>query len=181
METALVVEETPNALAGLFERVSAHDRDSFTELVRMLDADLLRLAFVVSGDVQLAEDAVQIAWERLWHRPPLMREPQRIRSWLLTVAANEARRASRRRRRGSILEAAGNSELPIDPSARLDVLDLQAALPRLSPADRELLALRFVLDVPSPEIATHLNLSPEGVRTRIRRALARLREEMNRA
>lgn len=172
--------EGQKGLGALLEGVIAHDRESFTRLVASLDSDLLRLAFMVSGDPQLAEDAVQTTWERLWHKPPSMRDPERIRSWLLSVAANEARRAARRRKRGLILERRHAAETePLDPAARADALDLQLALLRLPVTDRELLALRYVLDLPSPLIAAHLNLSPEGVRTRLRRILAKLREEMS--
>jgi RNA polymerase sigma-70 factor (ECF subfamily) len=182
MEIVAVVSDTPSELGALLDRVAAHDRESFTRLVTMFDADLLRLAFAVSGDSELAQDAVQTAWERLWQRPPTMRDTNRIRSWLLSVAANEARRVAKRRRRGQILEAKQASPMRAsDPSTGVETLDLHAAIQRLSAADRELLALRYVLDMPSPEIARHLNLSPEGVRTRLRRAVSKLREEMNHA
>jgi len=182
METAVVVDGSPSALAELLDGVSARNRDSFTRLVTLLDTDLMRLAFIVSGDAEVAQDAVQTAWERLWHRPPSMRDPARIRSWLLSVAANEARRASRRRKRGRILEREISQHSdPIDPGARADAVDLHVSIQRMPSADRELLGLRYVLGLSSREIAAHLHLSPEGVRTRLRRTLGRLREDMTNA
>lgn len=178
----VVVDNASTSLEALFERVSTHDRASFKELVILLDADLIRLAFAVAGQREVAEDAVQATWERLWHRPPAMKDPARIRSWLLKVAANEARHATRRGRRGRTLEATGASLAPApDPGAREDEIDLHLALRRMSAAERELLALRYVLDLTSAEIAEHVNLSPEGVRTRLRRTLSKLREEMSHA
>jgi len=60
-----------------------------------------------------------------------------------------------------------------------DLADLQVALGRLSVAERELLAQRFAVRLPSTEIAQHLGLSPEGARTRLHRVLQRLRQELS--
>jgi RNA polymerase sigma-70 factor (ECF subfamily) len=174
------VGESPSELALLLEGVAARDETSFTRLVTLLDFDLLRLAFVISGDAELAQDAVQATWERLWNRPPVLRDPERIRSWLLSVAGNEARRTSKRRRRGRALEREQASYPSLaDPSLRADAYDLADAIRRLPAVDRELLGLRYVLGLSSPEIATHIHLSPEGIRTRLRRALGRLREDLS--
>jgi RNA polymerase sigma factor (sigma-70 family) len=179
METAVVVDRAQSELGMLLAGISARDRQSFTKLVALFDSDLLRLAFMVSGDSELAEDAVQTTWERLWHKPPSMRHPELIGSWLRSVAANEARRAGRRRKRGRILEHRQALDTDIrELSARADEIDLRAAMQRLPATDRELLALRYLLDLSSPEIAAQLKLSPEGVRTRLRRALSRLRKEL---
>lgn len=171
----LPVAEPGTLLAAVRER----DQAAFTRLVVTFDRDLLRLAYVITGSHQAAEDAAQAAWERLWWKPPHLREPAKLRSWLLTVCANEARQAGRRQRRGAALEAiaAPGSEPNADLSA--DLVDLQVALARMAMADRELLALRFAVGLASAEIAEHLGLSPEGARTRIHRLLQRLRRELS--
>lgn len=56
--------------------------------------------------------------------------------------------------------------------------DLRAALARLAPADRQVIALRFVAGATSGQIGEHLGLSAEGARTRLSRALGRLRSEL---
>lgn len=174
------MDPTTATLTALLAGVSAGDQTSFTQLVEAYDADLLRLAYVVCGDIDQAQEAAQIAWQRLWQNPPSLRDPERLRSWLLSVAANEARQGSRRRKRGSILErrAMVTATELADPADRITYVDLQRALEGLSPQERELLGLRFVLEWPSPQIGVHLRLSPEGVRTRLRRVLRKLREEM---
>jgi RNA polymerase sigma-70 factor (ECF subfamily) len=165
--------------ATVLAAVREHDQAAFTQLVAALDHELLRLAFVITGNRQAAEDASQAAWERLWRKPPQLREPSKLRFWLLTVCANEARQAGRRRRRGAALEAeaASDSAPPVDLTA--DLADLQVALGRLSMSDRELLALRFAAGLASAEIAEHLGLSAEGARTRTHRLLQRLRRELS--
>ncbi len=163
----------------LMERIVARDAAAFTRLVTAFDADLLRVALLVSEDADAARDAVQATWERTWSRPPVLRDPAAIRSWLLKVTANEARQAARRRRRGQALDA--QSRLPrVEPGfqGNDNSVDLGSALSRLTAAERELLALRFVLDMTSDEIGSHLGISAEGARSRLHRLINRLREEM---
>jgi RNA polymerase sigma-70 factor (ECF subfamily) len=166
--------EPTRLLAAVRER----DQAAFTQLVAGHDHELLRLAFVISGSRQAAEDAAQATWEQLWRKPPQLRAPEKLRSWLLSVCANEARQAARRRRRGDVLEATTASDILPATNLAAELVDLQIALGRLSMPDRELLALRFVAELASAEIADHLGLSPEGARTRIHRLLQRLRTEL---
>lgn len=165
--------------AALLAAVREHDQAAFTQLVATLDRELLRLAYVITGSQEAAQDAAQAAWERLWHKPPHLREPAKLRSWLLTVCANEARQAGRRQRRGAALEAKVASGSAPNADLTADLADLQVALGRLTTSDRELLALRFAVGLASAEIAEHLGLSPEGARTRIHRLLQRLRRELS--
>ncbi len=165
--------------AVLLGALHEHDQAAFTQLVAGLDLELVRLAYVITGDRQAAEDAAQAAWERLWEKPPQLRDSSKLRSWLLTVCANGARQAARRRRRGAALEAQSRSDRPSPVDLAADLADLQVALSRLSFADRELLGLRFAVGLASSEIAEHLGLSPEGARTRLHRLLQRLRQELS--
>ncbi len=166
-------------VVALLAAVRQHDQAAFTQLVAAFDGELLRLAYVITGSRQSAEDAAQAAWERLWRKPPKLREPSKLRSWLLTVCANEARQAGRRGRRGAVLEAKTASDSTPMTDLTADLADLRVVLGRLSTSDRELLALRFAVGLASAEIAEHLGLSPEGARTRLHRLLQRLRRELS--
>jgi RNA polymerase sigma factor (sigma-70 family) len=53
-------------------------------------------------------------------------------------------------------------------------------LARLEPRDRELLALRYVAGFSAPELAEYFRLTPEGIRSRAKRLLDRLRTELDR-
>ena len=165
--------------ATLLAAVRQHDQAAFTQLVAAFDGELLRLAYVITGSRQMAEDATQAAWERLWRKPPQLREPSKLRSWLLTVCANEARQAGRRQRRGAWLEARAVSSAGPAADLAADLADLRVAFARLSAAERELVALRFAVGLASAEVAEHLGLSPEGARTRLHRVLQRLRQELS--
>lgn len=151
------------------------DEVHFTELVHLHDADLARYCFVICGDAELARDAVQSTWERLWANPPILRDDQKWRAWLLAVAANEVRQMMRRRRRGAELErTAFRATGDVGDTASLEVSDL---LRRLHAHDRQLLALRYVLGYGSGEIGQMLGLSPEGVRSRLHRLIAQIRRQ----
>ena len=62
----------------LLAAIRAGDRGAFTQVVAAHDTDLLRFAFVVCGDPDVASDAVQAAWQRLWQQPPELRDPARL-------------------------------------------------------------------------------------------------------
>jgi len=160
-------------------RLAQHDQAALTQLVAAYDADMVRLCFMVCGDREIARDATQNAWFRVWSKPPELRDSTRLRSWLLSVAANEARQIMRRRGIGRVREiAATPPRSAFDAGASDSRLDLTAVLRRLGAQDRELLGLRYGLDMSSIEIAAHLGISPEGVRTRLHRLLARVRKEL---
>lgn len=164
---------------ALFNAVVGRDEIAFVRLVEAYDRDLIRLAYVITGSRETAEDAAQAAWERLWSKPPALRDHTKLRSWLLTVVANEARQTGRRQRRGAVIESSAATPRSTSGEMHPDLADLRLALLRLAPPDRELLGLRFAVEMPSAEIGAHLGISAEGARTRLHRLLQRLREDLD--
>jgi RNA polymerase sigma-70 factor (ECF subfamily) len=167
--------------ALLLRAANAGDVDAFTEIVERHRVPMTRVAFLVCGDRDLAEEAVAAAWPRVWQRLASVREPDRLGAWLASVAANEARQIVRSRRRRAVVEieaAAGSHPASGDPSARVADIDLDRALARLSPDDRALLALRYVAGLNSFELADAVGMSASGLRRRLARLLARLRSEL---
>jgi RNA polymerase sigma-70 factor (ECF subfamily) len=159
----------------------AGDEAAFTRLVAAHHAEMLRVAFVITGDADVASDAAQRAWDIAWRKLGRLREPERVRSWLVAIAANEARQLSRHQRRRSVVEiavgpSAGDAG---DPTAGIGRLDLVNALARLKPEDRALLAMRYVAGFDSFEIAAARGGSASGTRARIARVLAQLRKELD--
>jgi len=157
----------------------AGDEVAFAQLVAAYHADMARVAFVACGDRELAEDAVQSAWLVAWRKLHSLRDPDRVRPWLLSVTANEARQIVRRRR-GPVVEI--DVEIPGDargdPSAGIERLDLRRALAHLSADDRALLAMHYVVDLSSDELGAAVGTSPSTARTRLSRAVDRLRKEL---
>ena len=169
----------------LVEEIADGSEAAFTELVAIHHRDLQRVAYVICRDPQLAEDAVQAAWTIAWRRIRDLRDPDRVRPWLVAIAANEARAIVRRRSRGVIEIAVadigerGRGHRSATPEGRIDSLDLARAMAALKPTDRALLALRFVAELDSVEIGRALGLSPSGARGRLSRLLVRLREVLS--
>ncbi len=163
---------------ALLDAVVRRDESAFVRLVEMFDRDLIRLAYVMSGSRQTAEDAAQATWERLWTAPPALRDRTKLRSWLFTVAANQARQTGRRQRRLAVIESTVTNPGSASAETAADLIDLRAAVMNLDPADRELLGLRFAVGMPSADVGAHLGISAEGARTRLHRLLQRLREDL---
>jgi RNA polymerase sigma-70 factor (ECF subfamily) len=158
------------------------DRAAFARLVDAYYSDTMRVAFVVAGgDREMAEDAVQSAWSIAWQKLRSLRDPRRLKSWLLHVTANEARQASRRNRRHPVVEIEVAEIAPTGPDLDLLVggLDLRRALAHLSPGDRSLLALRYVAGLDSTEIAALTGKSASTVRSHLAVLLTRLRKELS--
>lgn len=159
------------------------DARAFARIIEAYDDDLVRVAYVVTRDVDLAHEAVQDAWAMAWRRLSSLREPGRLRPWLVAIAANEARQTLRRRRRRSVREIAIDDVVDAQASATADRsfsdVDLRSALADLSPDDRSLVAMRYALGMTSDEIGLAVGLSGAGVRSRLARILAQLREVLD--
>ena len=168
--------------AGLMRLAADGDEVAFARIVDAYHADMSSVCFVVTGgDADLAEEAVQSAWPIAWHKLHTVRDPEKLRPWLISIAVNEARQLGRRRRRGRVLEISVAHEslaTPTDPAARASDIDLRNALARLKPEDRALIALRYVAGFDSTELARAMGMSPSGTRARLSRLLGRLRSEL---
>lgn len=165
-------------VAGLLAAAADGDREALAHIVQRYEPDMARLSYVIAGDADVAREAVQRAWQRAVTRLSSVRDERRLRSWLLTIAANETRQVLRGARRRARVEGPledANSATP-DIATRIDRLDLARVLAQLTEGDRQLLALRYVLGMTSEEIGDHLNTTPGAVRTRLSRLLHRLRE-----
>jgi RNA polymerase sigma-70 factor (ECF subfamily) len=172
---------TVGPMSAALRGAVAGDETAFARIVAAYHADMIRVAYGICGEREAASDAVQAAWLIAWHKLRTVRQPDRLRSWLVAVAANEARHLVRRRRPAGVVEIAVTipNEHDCDPSGDISRLDLVNALRRLTPEERELIALRYGAELASSEIAPLLHISASGVRTRLMRAMARLRKELD--
>jgi len=168
------------AIATTVERAVAGDELAFARIVGAYHLDLVRVAFVICGDEGLAEDAAQAAWWIAWRKLHSLRDPERLKPWLVAVAANEARKLVKREHRHGVVEirVAVDPPTAADAARGIDYLDLANALAHLKPDDRALVALRYAADLDSSELAPVMGMSPSGVRTRLSRLLDGLRKEL---
>jgi RNA polymerase sigma-70 factor (ECF subfamily) len=166
-------------VASTAELAAAGDEAAFARLVATYHADMARVAYVACGDRELAKDAVQAAWLVAWRKLDSVRDPERVRPWLLSVTVNEARQLVRRRRGPVVeLDLQAQGDPRGDPATRIERLDLRRALARLSPDDRALLAMRYVADLGSDELGLAVGTSASTARTRLCRIVDRLRKEL---
>ena len=175
-----IAGEVPDSLAGAVSLAARGDEAAFARIVHAHHDDMVRVCFIICGDLDLARDAAQAAWSVAWRKLGGLRDPARLRPWLVSVAANEARQLLRRRRRRSVVELAVTdvgSSGP-NPESHIGDLDLLNALGRLDPDDRALLALRYVAGFDATELARATGRSPSGTRARLARLLDRLRREL---
>ena len=167
--------------ANLLASAAAGDEVAFRQIIAKHHEDMRRVAAYVTGSQTVAEEATQAAWLIAWRKIGNVRDEAYLRPWLVSVAANEARRIMRRQRRRAEFEtAAVASGEPggIDPATGVAILDLDAAMARLDPEDRALLAMRYVAGFDSNELSVATGISPSGTRSRIERLLKRLREDL---
>jgi RNA polymerase sigma-70 factor (ECF subfamily) len=158
--------------------------DAYGQLVRRHQRAAVRVA-AVAGDPGDAEDAAQEGFVRAFAAIGRFRLGEPFRPWLLRIVANVAgnRRRSSRRQRGLALRAASLAAVPAESPAEVaagheDRRLLVAALNRLEPRDRLILAYRWFEQLSEAEIATALGCRRGTVKSRLSRAMDRLRGEM---
>jgi RNA polymerase sigma-70 factor (sigma-E family) len=138
---------------------------------------LVRLAALLIDDVGACEEVVQDAFVQVWRRQPVLREPARLPAYLRSAVLNGARSHGRRtvlarrhlRAAPSTSPGAEEAALAGDPDRR--VLHALRSLPA---RQREVLALRYYLDLSEADIAATLGISAGAVKTHAHRGLATL-------
>ena len=168
-------------------RAQAGDLDAYEALVARYTAVAHRTA-VLMGAGEEAEDIVQEAFVKAFHRLRHLRDGAPFRPWLLAIVTNETRNLhrSRRRRAALLLRAAARQapeatgpDLPADAAVaterRTALLD---AVRGLSVKDREVVVCRYLLDLSEAETAQALGWPLGTVKSRTNRALARLRTRL---
>ena len=158
------------------------DRPSFSAVAESeLDA-VHRYLLFLTGNRTVAEDLTGETFERAfraWRRfDPRRGTP---RAWLCRIARSSALdhfRSEERRRRREDRYARGMPESVDDD---LGHGPLETAIGRLSPAEREVVALRVLLELDGPTAARVLGISSTACSTRLSRALKNLEEMMSNA
>jgi RNA polymerase sigma factor (sigma-70 family) len=177
---AIIATADPD-LTRIIESAVAGDDIAFGRIVAAHEAEMHRICVAVCRDQTIAADAVQAAWAIAWRKLDSVREPARLRPWLVSIAVNETKQLMRKRHRRSQVELIADpsdDSTGVDPATGIDSLDLDTALARLDPDDRALLAMRYVAGFDATELSVAIGLSPSGTRTRLERLLARLRQEL---
>jgi RNA polymerase sigma-70 factor (ECF subfamily) len=142
---------------------------------------LYRLATLIVGNATLAEDLVGDAIERGWRTWPQLREPERFRAWITRIVVNACRDELRRRQRVRFVALEPGASTGFAPVERIDERDAIArAFATLDADERAVAVLRLDQDLELPEIARRLGIPLGTAKSRLHRALARMRTELSR-
>ena len=158
------------------------DAGAFSELVRRYQESAFRTAYLILRDGADAEDAAQEATWRAYRAIRSFREGSSFRPWLLKIVANQALTIAKSRQRrlklaqqtaiSAGLPGAGIDEAIFDRE-RADLI--YRALDALNEGERVVVYLRYFLQLPERELAEYLGCAQGTVKSRLHRALARLR------
>ena len=151
---------------------------SFADLYRATFADVYAYVATIVRDRAAAEDVTAQAYERAYRkRRSFDRRRGSERAWIFGIARNAALDELRRRRRTAALVAEPPDDVivPHDEEA-IRRATVRAALERLEPRDREIVALKFHGDLSNAELAKVLGVSESNAGTRLHRAVTKLRE-----
>jgi RNA polymerase sigma-70 factor (ECF subfamily) len=169
--------------------VDAPDRQLIREgdlaaLVRRYYGPVIGLTRRLLGDPAEARDAAQETFARALARLRTYDPERPFRVWIFAIAANLVRDLLRRRRPGpmgaDLEDSLADLSLPELPALRAeDRGRILAAVDRLSPDLRLVVALHFQQDLPPVEIAEILDISPNAARLRLYRALHALRKDLS--
>lgn len=169
----------------LITRAAQGDTDAYDQIVRQHQEAVFRLAYVLLGDAQDAQDVAQDTFIRAYRELHRFDTTRPLRPWLLQIAKNLAR--NRRRAAGRYLAAlqrafmhtprsdhtAASAESDVDQ--RWEVQALWDAIRQLPEPDQDVITLRYMLDLSTQETADVLGVAPGTVKSRLSRALKRLR------
>ncbi len=153
-----------------------HKQREFTQFYESARHDCLRIVLVSVGDRALAEDLVAEGFARAWTSWRTVRRHPAPRAWVVRTALNAHVSWWRRHRRETPLEG---HDLPVpgDSGSALDS-SVAAALRRLPVRQRQVIALRLLLDLDTETTAQMLGISPGTVGAHLHRAIATLRGDI---
>jgi RNA polymerase sigma-70 factor (ECF subfamily) len=189
------VERTEDATrreadAALVERARAGDAGAYGGLVERYQDLAFRVAYLILGETAEAEDAAQEAFIKAYYSLRRFHAGAPFRPWLLQIVANQARNQRRAGgRRGALALRANAQERPSGDAApspeAVALIDerrqaLLEAVSLLRDEDRLIVAYRYFFELSEIEMAGALGCARGTVKSRLSRALGRLRDTLAR-
>jgi RNA polymerase sigma factor (sigma-70 family) len=160
---------------------------AFEALVSRYQDLALRVAYVITGDASVADDVAQESFIKAFRALHRFRRDAPFRPWLLKIVANEARNMHKgtARREKLVLQAAKASRTSIDLATPEQAAlaaeqreKLLLALNELPDADRLVISSRYLFSLSEAETATLLGCPKGTVKSRLARALGKLRRNL---
>lgn len=156
--------------------MKAGSQDEIAHLFQEHYLELVRLAFLLTSDRELAEDLVQEAFVRTIQRWRRIHRYESAPFYLRTTVVNLTRASLRRR----LVEWRYRArEVPLADSGSDSHVDLQRALARLSSRKRVCVVLRYYVDLSEEETARVLGVSVGTVKSQTFKALRQLQRSLS--
>jgi RNA polymerase sigma factor (sigma-70 family) len=181
------VVSRPLPESDLVERARAGDAQAYEALVREHQGIAFRTAYLITGSAADAEESAQDGFVKAHRALGRFRRGAPFRPWVLEIVANEARNRRRSAGRRTVLAVRAAAEAPSGdaaPSPEGVLLaaeerdDLLEAVNALSEDDRLVIGCRYFLELSEEETAAALGIRRGTVKSRLSRALERLRAEL---
>jgi RNA polymerase sigma-70 factor (ECF subfamily) len=153
---------------------------AFARLCDELRPDLVRFAYWLARDRQVAEDVVQEALLRAWRSRGNLAEAGAAKPWLLTIVRREHARLYERKRHATVPvdDLVGSESPELAAAEEQETLDVRRAIAALEADYREPLVLQVLMGLSTQEIAVQLGLTQAAVLTRLFRARQKLRRAL---
>ena len=167
-------------LAEVVRLAQGGDKAAFARLYSDVYEDLYRMAVFRLGNAQDAEDAVSETVMSAWRQIRRLRSAEAFRGWIFRILSNQCNGTLQKRYERDSHTASGEFErllldLPGDPGDFTEKVALEDLLSCLSEQEQEILGMYLYSGYGSREIAECLSLKPSTVRSKIRRALEKLK------
>jgi len=165
----------------LIQRAKNGEMAAWEPLVLAHQQPVFRYAYLLLGDPDDAEDITQETFLRAWRYLARFDSTRPLRPWLLSITSNLAsnRRRSAGRYLSALMRAFRNEPPPATleekSTQRMQADRLREAVQTLNTADQQIVYLRYFLDLSVAETAEALNIAQGTVKSRMSRALDKLR------
>jgi len=188
-ESAVEQQEKVNA-DGMSEqrilvaRALRGDKGAFDDIFDRYSGLMLRTAYGIVKDRDIAEDAVQNALIQAWQHLPSLRETGVLRSWLLRIVVNQCISFKRRLARSRMFLYQSFSEQETSLASQIADYakgcmerswDLAQAVEKLPAKQQNVIALHYYQGMTLPEISQGLQISENTLKKRLQAALSNLR------
>lgn len=150
--------------------------DEFRQFYERMEPRAIAVANRLTGSSAVAEDVAAEAFARAFSRWAKVRSHPNPDAWLLRVVGNLAVDHVRHEARRPHITEQSRADLPGDEAALR--VDVARALDSLSARQREVVVMRYLIDLTEDDVAVQLGLSTGSVKTHLSRASAKLRDQL---
>lgn len=155
------------------------DKESFTKLYGEIYVDMYRFACFMIGNVQDAEDAVADAVVDMYLEIKKLRNPEKYKSWAFAILANKCRRKIGTMKNRPLSYEEGLPDVFERENVDNDInIDVKTAFMELTKEERLIISYHVFAGYSSDEIGEKLHMNSNTVRSKMSRAMGKMRAKM---